>query len=127
MVAEVNSLDVFSTNTRQTRAPEKVDPVHPARPLQKLPGDGNRLPAESQQDTAEPEKIDDAVQDLNKHVQSSHLELQFSVDKDSGYTVIEVLDMNTKEVIRKIPNEEVLKFARLLNEGADLELINTYI
>lgn len=127
MVAEVNSQDVFSINTRQTRAPEKVGQVEPARPVQKLPGDGNRLPPENHQDTAETKDIDDAVQDLNKHVQSSHLELQFSIDKDSGHTVIEVLDINTKEVIRKIPNEEVLKFARLLNEGADLELINTYI
>ena len=127
MVAEVNFQDVFSINTRQTRAPEKVGQVEPARPVQKLPGDGNRLPPENHQDKAETKDIDDAVQDLNKHVQSSHLELQFSIDKDSGHTVIEVLDINTKEVIRKIPNEEVLKFARLLNEGADLELINTYI
>ena len=123
MVAEINTDNVFSTNTAQTRGPEKVLPVNPAKPLQKLPGEGKELPQESR----ESNKIDDAVEDINEYIQSVQRELQFSVDKDSGHTIIKVMDMETNEVIRQIPNEEALKFARMLEEGADLELINTYI
>ena len=123
MVAEINTDNVFSTNTAQTRGPEKVLPVNPAKPLQKLPGEGKELPQESR----ESNKIDDAVEDINEYIQSVHRELQFSVDRDSGHTIIKVMDIETKEVIRQIPNEEALKFARMLEEGADLELINTYI
>lgn len=123
MVAEINTDNVVSTNTAQTRGPEKVQPVNPAKPLQKLPGEGKELP----QETREVREIDDAVQDINEYIQAVHRELQFSVDKDSGRTVIKVMDMETQEVIRQIPNEEALKFARMLEEGADLELINTYI
>jgi len=123
MVAEIDSEVVFTSNTSQTRGPEKVQPVNPAKPLQALPGDGKELPPEN----PDAKTIDDAVQDINDHIQTAHRELLFSIDKDSGQTVIKVMDMDTKEVIRQIPNEEALKFARMLEEGADLELINTYI
>ena len=123
MVAEVNADNVISTSAAQTRGPEKVQPVNPARPLQELPGDGKALPQEHR----EAREIDDAVQDINEYIQAVHRELQFSVDEDSGRTVIKVMDLETKEVIRQIPNEEALKFARMLEEGADLELIDTYI
>ncbi len=123
MVAEINTDNVLSTSTAQTRGPEKVLPVNPAKPLQKLPGEGKELPRENR----EAPDIDDIVQDINESIKAVQRELQFSVDKDSGHTVIKVMDMETNEVIRQIPNEEALKFARMLEEGADLELINTYI
>ncbi len=123
MVAEINSDDVFAINTSQTRAPEKVHPVNPAKPVQELPDEGKELPPENRT----VKELDEVVKDINEHIQASHRELQFSVDEDSGRTVIKVMDMDTKEVIRMIPNAEALKFARMLEEGADLELINTYI
>lgn len=123
MVSEIDSEVVFRINTPQARGPEKVHPVNAAKPVQELPDDGKKLPAENR----EVQEIDDAVQDINQYIQAAHRELLFSVDEDSGRTVIKVMDMNTKELIRQIPNEEALKFARMLEEGADLELINTYI
>ena len=123
MVAEINVEDVMNVNSSQARGPEKVHPVNPAKPLQDLPGEGKELPPENR----EVKDIDEAVKELNEHIRAEHRELSFSVDEDSGRTVIKVMDMNTNEVIRQIPNEEALKFARMLEEGADLELINTYI
>ena len=123
MVTEIKAEDAFAIHTSQARGPEKVHPVNPAKPLQELPGEGKELPPE----TRAAKEIDEVVQDINEHVQAARRELQFSVDEDSGRTVIKVMDMNTNEVIRQIPNEEALKFARMLEEGADLELINTYI
>lgn len=123
MVAEIDSELMRSISTSQTRGPEKVHPVSPAKPPQKLPGNGNALPPENH----DAKEIDDAVKDINSHFQTAHRELQFAVDDDSGRTVIKVMDMDTEEMIRQIPSEEVLKFARMLEEGAVVELINTYI
>ena len=123
MVAKIDSEVVFTVNPSQTNEPEKVHPINPAKPLQALPNNGKELPPENH----DAKEINDAVQDINEHIQAAHRELLFSIDKDSGHTVIKVMDMDTKEVIRQIPNEEALKFARMLEEGADLELINTYI
>lgn len=36
-------------------------------------------------------------------------ELQFSVDQDSGRTIIKVTDLATNEVIRQIPSEDALR------------------
>lgn len=41
--------------------------------------------------------------------------LQFTVDGETGKTVIRVVDSATKEVIRQIPNEEVLAIARAMD------------
>jgi flagellar protein FlaG len=123
MVAKIDTELMFSVSTSQTQGLEKVHPVNAAKPLQKLPVDGKEMPPENR----EVKEIDEAVNEVNSHFQASHREIQFAVDDDSGRTVIKVMDMDTKEMIRQIPSEEVLKFARMLEEGADLELINTYI
>jgi len=57
-----------------------------------------------------------AVSKLNNHVQNVQRNLSFSVDKDSGQTVIKVYDAQTKEVIRQIPPDETLRLAAQLEE-----------
>lgn len=54
------------------------------------------------------EKLDDAVQRLNDLAESVQRQLRFSVDDDTGRSVITVTDKETDEVIRQIPSEEVL-------------------
>ena len=110
-----------------THAQGKVQPIEPVKAAHPLPGNGNDLPPEIINRQEREQKISDAVRDLNEHVQSVQRELQFSIDENSGHTVIKVLDKETKEVIRQIPGEEALRFANSLNEGADIELINAYI
>lgn len=38
--------------------------------------------------------------------------LEFSVDNDTGKTVVRVVDASTQELIRQIPSEEMLSIAR---------------
>lgn len=52
--------------------------------------------------------IENTASRLNKAVQSIERDLQFSVDDNSGETIITVMDKATKEVIRQIPTEEVI-------------------
>ena len=42
--------------------------------------------------------------------------LQFSIDDDSGRTVVKVVDRQTEEVLRQIPSEEMLDIARALGK-----------
>lgn len=75
--------------------------------------------AEAAKKAAEAEEpIESVVSDLNQLVQSLHRELQFSVDNDSGETVIKVVDRETDEVLRQIPNDEVLQLRKRLEETA---------
>lgn len=52
--------------------------------------------------------VESTANSLNKAVQSIERGLQFTVDENSGETIITVTDKNTNEVVRQIPTEEVL-------------------
>jgi flagellar protein FlaG len=62
--------------------------------------------------------IDDVVSGLNEMVQNLHRHLQFSVDEDSGDTVIKVIDSDTQQVVRQIPSEEIVRLHQRLKDAA---------
>lgn len=57
------------------------------------------------------EQLSAAVTKLNEFVQNTQRTLSFSVDKDTGTTVVKVFDTSTNELIRQIPTEEMLQLA----------------
>lgn len=78
---------------------------------------GNSVPVEP--DPATPDQlvaataaVSRAVTQINDYVQTINRELQFSVDEASGHTVIKVLDVVSGQVIRQIPEHEVLALAK---------------
>lgn len=127
MMIEINTDTVFSVDTPKIN---KVDAVQVANPF---PERGKNLPVtdeESAENTAQSSSsekdFNNVVRELNNHVQRIQRELEFSVDETSGRTVIKVVDLETKEVIRQIPGEEALRVAQKLNEGSTLEIFNSY-
>ena len=74
------------------------------------------------EESTEAEKVEEAVNQVNEYVQNLSRDLQFTVDQDSGRTIIKVLDSETHEVIRQIPPEELLQIANQLTEGGGLLL-----
>lgn len=60
------------------------------------------------------EKVREAVAQMNEYIQASQRDLRFSIDQDSGETVVKVLDRRTQEVIRQIPDDIFLNLARNL-------------
>ena len=61
-----------------------------------------------------------AVLELENFVQSVKRNLEFSIDEASGKMVVKVIASDSGEVIRQIPNEEVLKLANSLNDANSL-------
>jgi flagellar protein FlaG len=61
-------------------------------------------------------RVEKAVEQLNDYVQSLQRDLRFTMDEDLGRAVVRVVDRNTQEVIRQIPNETALRLARNLKE-----------
>ena len=71
-------------------------------------------------DASEQDKLKAAVQEIEKFVQSVKRNLEFSIDEPSGKVVVKVIASDSGEVIRQIPNEEVLKLANSLNDASSL-------
>lgn len=89
-----------------------------------LPSKGSDMPVtvsekEATKEELSSEEVLEAVQNLNDFVQKTRRELNFSVDDQTGRTVVKVIDHETKDVIRQIPAEEILDVARRVAEQND--------
>ena len=62
------------------------------------------------------EELAGVVNQLNGYMEETHRGLRFSIDDDSGRTIVRVVDTETDEVIRQIPSEEMLAVIRHFNE-----------
>jgi flagellar protein FlaG len=60
------------------------------------------------------ESIQTAVKTANEIAAGSQSGIEFSVDGESGRTIVRVVDTRTQEVIRQIPSEDMLRLRRAL-------------
>ena len=70
------------------------------------------------------EHLDSAVTRLNDFVQNVQRDLQFEVDREAGQTIVKVVDRETDEVIRQIPDEVAMRLAENLQQDEPLTLFN---
>lgn len=101
-------------------------PVARQAPLADATAQARAAPeAPPQQQVNEPQRadIEAAVAAAREQVRSTNSNLQFSIDEESGKTVVRVLNAATNEVIRQFPSEEMLAVARNLGrlEGVLLD------
>ena len=60
------------------------------------------------------EKLRAAVASANEFLKPIASNLLFSIDDDSGRTIIKVVDVSTQEVLRQIPSPEMLAISKAL-------------
>lgn len=82
------------------------------------------VPVESVNSQAAQDKVQAAVAQMNEFIQSTQRDLNFTYDPSSGETVVKVLDRNTQEVIRQIPDEIFLRLAQQLTPDEPVSLIS---
>ncbi|MFZ3041148.1 MAG: flagellar protein FlaG [Thiobacillus sp.] len=70
------------------------------------------------------EAVAAAVQSANAYIQeSTSSSLHFSLDEESGRTVVRMIDTQTEEVLRQFPSEEMLAISKSIDRMQGL-LIN---
>lgn len=121
---------------RDSLAVSHVGPVSNTQPLEGQKS-GNDLPPnqkaaslrhitpEKPQDFQEEIKV--AVSQMNEYVEATQRDLSFRYDAERGETVVQVLDRNTQEVIRQIPDAIFLKIAQQLAEEAPGALLSAQV
>lgn len=85
-------------------------PTAPSNPVRKASPASQ--PNKPQPSSEELKRITEALQ---RRINPVAPELQFSVDQDTGRSIIKITDRTTNEVIRQIPSEEALQ----INKGLD--------
>ena len=76
--------------------------------------------AEAEKQAQEKQEVEQAVQEMNDYVQNIERDIEFSVDDDTGRTIVQVKDSNTGELIRQIPREEILDIVKSLKDAQGL-------
>jgi flagellar protein FlaG len=61
-----------------------------------------------------------AVEAINNHVQSLTGNIQFSLDQESGDTLVKILDRQTHTVLMQIPSKQALEIAKALGKQQGL-------
>jgi flagellar protein FlaG len=92
-------------------------PAREAPPAPALPAVEKPPPAPTQ------DEVREAIKEIQRNVGNSSTSLQFSVDRATGRTIVSIIDAETKEIVRQIPTEEVMKLARTLDRMQGL-LVN---
>ena len=89
----------------------------------------SKAPAKAEKNAEEsrlsPEQAQRTVEALNKQVPPMSTAVTFSVDNDSGRTVIKVMDTEKNEMIRQIPSKEALALSQALDATNKGMILNT--
>ncbi|MBC2679087.1 flagellar protein FlaG [Pseudomonas baltica] len=67
--------------------------------------------------TPERAELEQAVKDLQAHVNTAQRNLEFSIDDSTHAVVVKVIATDSGEIIRQLPTEAALKLAQSLAEG----------
>lgn len=73
------------------------------------------LPA-TQKTEASRQELEDAVKAVNDFLKPINNAIQFNLDDETGKTIVKVIDVETKDVIRQFPSEEMMSIARAIDK-----------
>lgn len=71
-----------------------------------------------------PEELQKLVSDMQRKVNAVASDLQFSVDDESGKSIVKVMERSSKDVIWQFPSEEALHVTRELDRFQQGLLVN---
>ncbi len=110
-----NHISVTGTNTQSLQTFPQTQKTQAQTQTQTQ----NTLPlpeSEQQQNKTSGQEVKQAVEQIQEVVNNLAQNLQFSIDEDTGKTVVKILDSQTQEVIRQFPSEEAISIARTLDK-----------
>ncbi|MDB5904584.1 MAG: flaG [Betaproteobacteria bacterium] len=112
----------MNVNPVQSPAPEAPRPVSARTAVSSLAAVAETQPPAA---PADPTAVKDAVKAANEAVKAIKSELSFSVDEDTGKTVVRVVEKQTGTLIRQIPSQEMLEIAQALDRLQGLFVRNS--
>ena len=104
---QAGSPSAVAGSTARPSAEASIKPVSNAAPVAAL-AQMDKKPAHAE--------LGNVVADLNKVAQANAQGVRFSIDEDTGRTVVKVVDTQTDTVLRQIPSVEALKLWRSIEK-----------
>lgn len=127
MALEIGSLSA-ETTVRASPAPRTTSSSTGTANIVAIRGDRQELAGErvsdvtektSEEIRAQKQAVEEALSKTKELPQQVRRSLEFRLDEDYGRPIITIKDIETSEVIRQIPPEEIVEFSKYLRELAE--------
>lgn len=115
-ISSVSMRDISSPTPAIREAPKMVTPaIQAVKPQETVVG------ARTPENNASPEKITDAINQVNEVLaaKGQNLYAALETDKETGINIVKFLDKSTKEVISQFPSKEILAIAEALGKNQE--------
>lgn len=117
---EIHKSSGFSAASTSAHAVPESRPADPAAPPQATLLTGTK----AAQPVASVQQIQDAIQKVEEAISAKAQDLRFSLDDETGKTVVKIIDEKTQTVLRQIPSVEMLEIAKALDKMQGLLVRN---
>jgi len=71
---------------------------------------------QTQKAEANRQELEDAVKQVNNFLKPINSSIEFNLDDDTGRTIVRIVELESKDVIRQIPSEEMLSIAKAIDK-----------
>lgn len=119
ILKSVSSDQTYRLEQRASAETVKIQSAEAQQPVNTQNID-DAIKQQQAEESAKEQEVDAVVTDLNKVAQDLQRDLLFSVDENSGGTIVKVVDKETDEVIREIPSKEIREIKARLEEAVGL-------
>jgi len=100
---------------------KSVDKPADVKPVERVAASEESKGSSLKKDDARDEaKVKAAAEDIQKFFNSVKRNLEFSIDEESGKVIVKVIASDSGQVVRQIPNAEILKLADSLSDANSL-------
>ncbi|MGYP000013377141 len=93
-----------------------VAPVETTKAISSLEGSAKLALAAEYEKPVDDEERKRVLESLNKTMGLMRSDLVFTVDDETKLKLVKIVDRETKEVIRQIPSEEIVRFVKVFDE-----------
>ena len=107
---------LLSSTNGTAPLPAPMQPAVAVTPRAAAPVDAPAPVKADSDEVASPAEVESALQTLNKFTSMVAQDVLFSMDEESGKSVVKVVDTATQEVLRQFPSVEALSIARSIDK-----------
>lgn len=120
-ISKIQTIDIQSTNKSVDNFPMQKAVI--ATNIQNY----NKTNLVEQKPKFSNEEVNKLSKELNDLAQQKNLSLNFTVDEKSGEKIIQFVDSQSKEIIKQIPSEEMLRVISQIDKFLEKVKINVNI
>lgn len=118
-ISSVNNTPLPGAGQRQFAAEAPATEARQARAAQNSSAAAvqtEQSVSQTQKAEASRQQLEEAVKAVNDFLKPINNSIQFNLDDDTGKTIVKVVDVATKDVIRQFPSEEMLSIAKAIDQ-----------